>query len=275
MTLDHAGDGRVEGTSVEHTAYEVAALAATPEGPDAPLWRQVLAEVRWSFIPPWYWLSGVAFNLVLSLLSLIVAPLRGGLHHDWAVLVGTYFAVWILADVTTTNVLGADALRVRLGLLRGVALARILIVKNLALLVIVGLPTLLATAVITLTDEPEYRLELTLPGVLYPMLTWLGVGNLVSVLLPVATLPIRQRWAMRRQLRPTVRWLVCLGVPYVLLLAVDPLGDLPRWLVRHLRFLPHELAVRGGVWCALGLGFYALATAVALRLARVRPIRIR
>ncbi len=53
-------------------------------------------------------------------------------------LVGTYFAVFVLADVTTTNVLGADASRVHRALEAGRPLRRILFVKNLTLLVIVG-----------------------------------------------------------------------------------------------------------------------------------------
>ena len=67
----------------------------------------------------------------------------------------------------------------------GVSTFRSLLIKNLTLLVVVGLPTMIATAVITVTSEADYRLAITLPGVLFPILTWLGVGNLVSVALPV------------------------------------------------------------------------------------------
>ena len=56
-------------------------------------WLSVRQEVRWSFTRPWHWLTGVAVNLVLSLLWLIVAPLSGQPHRDWAILVGSYFAV--------------------------------------------------------------------------------------------------------------------------------------------------------------------------------------
>ena len=118
-------------------------------GLQRPVWRQVLGDVRWSFSRPWTWLSGVAFNLVLSLAWLAAVPLTGRPHRDWAIVVGSYFAVFILADVTTTNVLGADAQRVGLGLQRRIPLRRILLVKNLTLLLLVGLPTLVATGIIT------------------------------------------------------------------------------------------------------------------------------
>lgn len=136
--------------------------------------RAVLSGLRWSFTPPWNWLSGVAFNLGLSLAYLVIVPLTGRPHRDWAILVGTYFAVFILADVTTTNVLGADHLRVRRSLDRRTSLARILLIKNITLMLLVGVPTLIATAAITVHSESAYRLDLTLPGVLYPVLTWLG-----------------------------------------------------------------------------------------------------
>jgi hypothetical protein len=260
--------------SAERSAGVVAAveLAARPgEG----LWHQVWKEVRWSSRPPWIWLGGVAFNLVLSLLWLIVVPLTGRPHHDWAIIVGTYFAVWILADVTTTNVLGADALRVRIDLLRGIPLRRILLIKNLTLMLLVGLPTLVATGLITVMNEREYRLALTLPGVLFPILTWLGVGNLASVLLPVATCSWREHWQQRRNHRRTARWLTCLALPYALLGAVDPVSDLPRFVLRHLRFLPPTVQVHGAVLGMLGLALWGVSTSAALGLNRLRPVRIR
>jgi hypothetical protein len=235
---------------------------------------QVRHEVVWFFRPPWFWLHGVAFNLVLSLLWLVVSPLSGRPHRDWAILVGTYFAVWILADVTTTNVLGADADRVRTWL-RNVPLGRILLVKNLTLLLVVGGPTLVATALITVTHEADYRLSLTLPGVLLPILTWLGVGNLVSVLLPVAVRPWRERWQERHDLRPTARWLGCLALPYILLGAADPVAALPRLILQHARFLPPTAPVRGAILCVLGLALWAAGTGLAVLVHRLRPVRIR
>lgn len=234
-------------------------------------WRTVGRELRWSFTRPWHWLTGVAVNLVLSLLWLIIAPLSGQPHRDWAILVGSYFAVFILADVTTTNVLGADAERVRLGLKRHVSLGRILLVKNLALLIIVGLPTLVATAVITVNSEADYRLVLTLPGVAFPILTWLGVGNIVSVILPIAVRPLRQRWQERHDLRRTLLWLFHLGLPYGLLFAVDPLSELPRGLNRSLPDVAQTAAGRGLMLLLAGLALYAFGTMTALLIARLRP----
>lgn len=190
------------------------------------------------------------------------------------IVIGSYSAVWILADVTTTNLLGADARRVEPGLRRGGGLRRILLIKNLALLLIVGLPTLLATAVITVTTDHDYKLALTLPGVLFPILTWLGVGNIASVLLPVATIPWRERWRQRRLFRRTARWLASLALPYALLGAVDPVTALPRFVIRHLPFLQPTVQARGAVLCVLGLARWGVGTSLALALNRLRPVRI-
>ncbi len=253
-------------------------LTATPGDP-AKLERQlphrVLAEVRWSFQWPCNWLLGVFINLGLSLLWLVLVPLRGQPHHDWVIVVGTYFAVFILADITTTNVLGLDAMRVRASLATGVKVRRLLLTKNYALLVIVGLPTLVFTGVLTVTSELPHRLVLTLPGVALPMFAWLGVGNVVSVLLPVAVRPLRARWAERRNWRSTLPWLIQLGVPYLLLYAVDPVGDTPYWLVRQLPRGWRTEEVRGLALLLTGLVIWLAGSWLAGRLVRRYGLRFR
>jgi len=251
----------------------------TPPGDPARLAgslpRRVLAEVRWSFQWPCNWLLGVFANLGLSLLWLLWVPLRGGAHRDWVILVGTYFAVFILADVTTTNVLGLDAVRVRRGLAGGLGVRRLLLTKNYALMVIVGLPTLMLTAALTVRSELPHRLVLTVPGVALPILAWLGVGNLVSVLFPVAVRPLRRRWAERRNWRRTVPWLAHLAVPYLLLYAVDPVGDTPPRLVRMLPRPWQTEEVRGLALLVTGLVIWLGGTWLAVRLVGRRGIRMR
>jgi hypothetical protein len=265
------GSGRVASSPGRVALVGVPAAPVTPSYVHPGLLRLLGQDLRWAFRRPYGWLLGIGVNLVLSLAYLVVVPLRDGTHRDWAVLVGTYFAVFVLADVTTTNVLGVDTERTRLRLLRGMSLTRILLVKNLALLVIVGLPTLVATAVITVHDEPDYRLVLTLPGVLYPVLTWLGVGNLVSVLLPYWPVPLVTRWHERRVWNRTVRWLVCLGLPYALCVAVDPMSRLPR-LVRLTLHLPSGAELRGVEMLVLGVLIWALFTGVAVAVAHRRGV---
>lgn len=262
----------------EKVASPASALSETSRDPamlERSLPRRVLAEIRWSFTRPFTWLIGVWLNLALSLLWLVWVPLRGGRHGDWVILVGTYFAVFVLADVTTTNVLGLDARRVRVSLVRGVRVRRLLVTKNLALLIIVGLPTLLLTAVLTTRSEAPHRLVVTLPGVALPIFAWLGVGNVVSVLLPVANAALIQRWRQRRQLRPTLRWLAHLAVPYVLLYAVDPVGDTPHALLRALPRHWRTVEVHGVLIILLGLVIWVSGTALASWIVRRRGLALR
>lgn len=237
------------------------------------LFRQVGADLRWAFRPPWNWLAGVVINVVLAALWLFVEPLRSGPHRHWAVLIGTYFVVWVLADVTTTNTLGADARRVSARLRHNIRLRRILLVKNLTLLIIVGVPTMIATAAIAVATQRGVTVVFTVLAIMFPVLTWLGVGNLVSVALPVATLPLAQRWKQRRDLRHTGRWAAALALPYLIYLLVSPISALPRVIdsrtMLHIRGLP----ARSLTMAVTGLVLWALGTALALAVSRRRPVR--
>jgi hypothetical protein len=184
----------------------------------------VASEIRWAFTPPRTWLLGVLANLVLAVCWLAVQPLTPhGRHHDWVVLIGTYFASFILADVTTTNMLGADHIRVLTSLSEGVPLWRIMLIKNLTLLVLVGLPTLIAAMTLTVWMYSPAMLGVTIPNVLVPILTWMGVGNLISVLHPVSSEPLVRRWRQRHDYRRTAGWLVAITLPYALLYVADPM----------------------------------------------------
>lgn len=250
-------------------------LPARPTVRAPGLGRHVLADLRWTFRPPWTWLGGVGANLVLAAVWWVVVPLVHHHHGDWGVIVGTYLAGFVLADVTSTNVLGADHERVGAALGRGVSLRRLLLVKNLTLLLVVAVPLLVTCAAISLGQRRLAVLAVALPLVLFPVLTWLGVGNLLSVALPEPALPLRRRWEQRRQWRTTLRWLLVLGLPYALSLAVDPLRVVPDETVRWLRGAEHasELAT-GAAVLGVGFAFYLVGTGLALLWHRARGVRL-
>ncbi|MFE3256763.1 hypothetical protein [Nocardia sp. NPDC059229] len=249
--------------------------APSPIEPGQRLWRQVAGEVRWSFTPPALWLEGVGANVVLSGLFLLISPLT--LHkHGWVVLVGVYFATFVLADVTTTNVLGVDADRTRLSLAAGVPVQRILVVKNFALLTIVGLPTLLATAVLTAktSAHPMQRAGVSVADVALPILAWLGVGNSVSALLAVPPRALGQRWAARRDWRSTLPWLTHLVLPYGLYYFVAPIdGEQRAILGYHLgRSMPGDL--RSAIHLGVGVAVWLAGTVLAVAVVRRRGLRM-
>lgn len=242
--------------------------AADFEKPD--LGAAVLAEIRWAFTAPRTWLMGVVANVVFAAAWLLVQPLTIGRHHtDWVILVGTYFSSWVLADVTTTNLLGADHYRVREALADGVPVGRILLVKNFALLAIVGLPTLAAAMVLTLCLETPGRLAITVPTVAVPILSWLGLGNLISVLHPVGVEPLTRRWRERGDRRRTGSWLAALTLPYAVYYVADPMNGVEHkvlwnqvpsliWPVfgRDTKSLVH-LAIAAAIWIAGTVGALA------------------
>ena len=245
-----------------------------------PLPRAVAAEIRWLFHPPYACLSGVAVNAVLAALWLLVQPLaRHNMHNDLIVVVDTYFASFILADITTTNMLGSDHHRVRAAMAAGTPLWRILLVKNLALFAVVGLPTLAAAVLFTLWFDTPSRLVRTVPNVLVPVVSWLGIGNLVSVLLPVAAAPLIRRWRHRSDTRRVAFWVTALTLPYALYYIADPIGG-----VEHNVFWNRVPAAIGPilgrdtksiVHLGIALAVWGLATAAAVLWVRRRGLRLR
>lgn len=246
------------------------------------LWAAVCAEIRWAFTPPRTWLMGVVANVFLAAGWLLVQPLTAAgrhHHHDWVILVGTYFSSWILADVTTTNLLGADHYRVLKGLSDGVPFWRMLVIKDLALIVIVGLPTLAAAMALTLWLETPARLVITIPTVAVPIVSWLGVGNLISVLHPVSVEPLIRRWRQRRDHRRTGGWLLALTLPYALYYVADPMGGVEhRVLWRQVPALIWPVLGRDAksfAHLAIALGVWIAGSVAAVLWVRKRGLRIR
>lgn len=247
---------------VRASAPRPAAARRAAKDFEKPLMPAVIAEIRWSFTRPRTWLMGVVANVLFAGGWLLVQPLTLGRHHDWVILVGTYFSSWVLADVTTTNFLGADHYRILRGLSDGVPFWRILLIKNLALLAIVGLPTLAAAVALTLWLETPARLGITMPTVAVPIVSWLGVGNFISVLHPVSVEPLIRRWRQRGDLRRTRSWVLALTLPYALYYVADPMNGVEHrvlWQQAPALFWPVfgrdtksfvHLAIAASVWVA-------------------------
>ena len=217
--------------SVRASAPRRTAARRAAEDFQQDLWPAVRAEIRWAFTSPRTWLMGVLANLVFAAGWLLVQPLAASRHQDWVILVGTYFSSWILADVTTTNLLGTDHYRVLKAASDGVPIWRILLIKNLALIAIVGLPTLGTAVALTLWMETPARLGVTIPTVAVPIVSWLGVGNLISVVHPVGVAPLFQRWRRRHDRRRTRAWLLGLSLPYALYYVADPMNGVDHRLL--------------------------------------------
>lgn len=234
--------------------------------------RTDLAE---TFRPPRRWLEGLAMNFALSIAYLVIwQPItQHGRKRDWALLVGVYFAMFIFADVSVTNMLGLDADRVRHALDGHRSLAHVLLVKNIALFLVAGLPTLVLTAFLTIHRQQVTATAVTVPDVAVHIVSWLGLGNLVSVLLPMVARPLRERWRQRADLAATVRWLVYLSLPYGVYYLVAPVGGIPRALFGRNVFHTMPLTERSLLELGLGVAIWVAATALALGVHRFRGLR--
>ncbi|RRD47777.1 hypothetical protein [Tessaracoccus sp. OH4464_COT-324] len=224
-------------------------------------------EMRWTFTPPFGWLQGVAFNLTLAAAYLVVWPLAFDERYDVVLLFTVYFATFIMADVTTTNIFGHDFSRTQRRLDAGEGFMGILFQKNLIQLMVVILPMFVITGLVTWWWAGVDELVLALPGILYPMLLWLGVGNLVSVAFPVLPAPVKWRlhnWraGMWRMHLPV---LLAYGIPYGLYFGAA-YTDLPGNLNALIRFLGDEPEKwqSGMILLVASVLFYAFFTSSAL-----------
>lgn len=180
--------------------------------------RNLREELRWTFTWPMGWLQGVIFNAVLAAAYLVIWPLSGNTHSDVVLLFTTYFATFIMADVTTTNIFGHDIAHTVHALKGGRSLESLLLMKNVVQILLIIIPFTLVTAVLSWYNRGATDLVLAIPGILYPMLLWLGIGNLVSILYPAIPAPIKWRSTHLKagQWRMQAPMLISYAIPYVL-----------------------------------------------------------
>ncbi len=245
--------------------------AATATGVLTSLRKDVVETFR----PPRRWLEGLGLNLALAIAYLIIwQPIaQHGRKRDWALLIGLYFAMFIFADVSVTNMLGLDADRVRHVLRGHRSLLYVLLVKNIALFLVAGLPTLILTAFLTIHRQQATQTAITVPDVGVHIVSWLGLGNLVSVLLPMVTRPLRERWRQRGDVPATARWLFYLALPYGVYYLVAPVGGIPRAIFGRNVFHSMPLTERSLLELGLGVAVWSMGTALALGVYRYRGIR--
>lgn len=199
-----------------------AAVGSAPATePRAGLVDDVKDELRWTFTGRKGWLFGMAFNLAVAVV------VTGYQHYDPHVSgdikiahIGVAVVVYVLAGTLATNQLGADAERVINSLERGDRVSRILALKNVSLAVLL-VPVALVVSVIVRVLVDRWRL---LPNTamydIGSVFLWLGLGSIISVMLPYRPISLRARLKARST---WVRWAVRQGVPYALFYLGAPL----------------------------------------------------
>lgn len=176
--------------------------------------RSLREELKWTFTRPMTWLQGVGINLVLAFLYLLIWPLSQNAKYDTVLLFCVYFGTFIMADITTTNIFGPDLKRTYAKLAAGESFARILLRKNAVQALVVMLPMVLITWAWTEYLYMDAEMLRTIPGVLYPMLLFLGIGNVISVLFVVPSAGLGWRLKNWRQWRWHLPELVSYAIPF-------------------------------------------------------------
>ena len=234
--------------------------------PRLGLYRDVVDEIRWTFTRRIGWVLQILLNLAIGI-PVVVATTWNS-HTDDVRVSGfaTSIAGWVLASALNTNQLGFDADRAAASLRSGDSAWRILLLKNLAVLVVLAPPILATSTVLRLViAHPPDSIPVAMVRDLADLTVWLGFGCLLSVLLPFRPLGMRGRL----QARATwPRFVLCLALPYVVYYALLSLWHLPelaladqlfhRRVHRHLWGYSLSLLVWGVVTWALGLALAEL-----------------
>ena len=112
-------------------------------------------------------------------------------YSKWAPYLTVLFISSVMGTSACFNSVSFDAQRVRVALDRGARLWQILVVKNLALMILVFPLGLAMCVVLTLIAGRPATLLAAVALVVCIMLLWSGVGNLLSVLLPIRDAPLK------------------------------------------------------------------------------------
>lgn len=234
-----------------------------------PLLGEVAEDLRQSLRGRPGWMAGIGVNVVLAACYLTYHRSTADLPDRGLVYAGAAIAAWVLADTLTTNQLGPEGERVATALSAGVGIGRLLVLKNLSLAVVLLAITLPISLAATAWVGHLGQLPDALLVDLHVVLTWMALGNVVSVLLPYRPIPLKERW---RQRRTWFRWGSALGIPYALYLIVG-WSSVPVQITAHGRrdVHPAVYAMFSLVW---GVGYWIVGTLMAKQFAEWQRDRL-
>lgn len=233
------------------------------------LWAAIARELRWSLRGRPTWLLGIGFNSVVAALYLAYYRSAANLPNRSLSYLGASLAAWILADAITTNQFGAEADRVAATVKGRVGFGRVLLVKNASLAVLLLALTLPISIAATAWTGRWSQLGYAALVDLHVVLVWIGLGNIVSVLLPYRPIRLKERWRLPRT---WIRWVICLLIPYALYLIIGWLSIPVRVMAHGTRSThPAQYAILSAAW---GVGYWIIGTLLAERLAHGRKARL-
>jgi hypothetical protein len=240
------------------TLRQEAIEGAEPFEPRRRLWGDVVDELRWTWAGRKGWLLGMVGNLVFAVAYLAYTDYDPRAAGDIkAANVGLAVVLWCLADTVNTNQLGNDSQRVVNSLKAGDSVRRILAIKNLSLAILLFPIAILITVVHWLIAGRWHLLFHTAVFDLGAVFLWLGVGSVVSVLLPYPPIRIHRRVRAILARKGVVRYALAQAAPYVLWYVIIKALHLP-W---HAFYDNHVLGPRRAEFLAYALVYLGIAFA--------------
>ncbi len=196
------------------------------------LWADVLSELQSFFVPPRTFLIAIIINGIVSFGFFLASYYLGNYNPNFLPFAAATILLWTLADASLTNQLLFDKPAALAELNQKGTLERLLLVKNLAV-VIVSIPLTVIFGlflVVILGKWSEILLGVALSLTL--IWGWLGISNALSIFLPFRPIDLKT-YLKNREI-----WLVVgllYALPWVLLPVYALMVGLPFLFLGWLR----------------------------------------
>jgi len=178
------------------------------------LYRDIATELRSINTKPRELLSALVINGFISFLFFLSSYYLGTYNSNILPVAAATILLWTLADLSLTNQLIFDRASAQAELKKNHTLKRLLLVKNLAIVVLVIPITLIFGLILMVVIGRRSDLLYSLLMVLALVWGWLGISNALSALLPFEILSMKRFLGDRHE---WIRYSVLYGLPWLLL----------------------------------------------------------
>lgn len=146
--------------------------------------QEVSSELRWIFAPPRTVLQRVIINGIVSLAFFMFSLVMGTNNQKLLPFAATVMLLWTFADASLTNQLMVDRERPSYKNMKSKRMSRFLIVNNLTV-VVLSIPVCILFGLIMVAIVGKWsELILGVGMALALIWGWLGIANVLSVMLP-------------------------------------------------------------------------------------------
>jgi hypothetical protein len=232
-----AGEAEPETATVDGLTPLPGQNAVSRHGP--ALARGVRGEIEYILTrKPRSVVKSLAISLALGLLYLgFIRVFQWDRNQRWLPYLGLWVISVVMGGAVCLNAMSFDAMRVRAALDSGARLWHLLVIKNLALTCLVAPLGFLLSGLLAWRAADLGAFFKACALMICFILLWLGVGNVLSVLLPIRDEPIKNR----KQSGSLKQFLIAFAVSYAI-------GYLVNIMLLWRVFAARELASRlGGV----------------------------